>query len=263
MREKVFMNNILFEIWVKDRLIFSDRERRECFETAHEIVRIAQDVRKNGLLSIDSEIPLMSDKFLQRAMQLGVDSTDPELIEKIMQTWIVYGNYSGSELLKRIIIIEGVLAIVYGENPYQIMHKLAAYIGEDLYDEYMKAYKIFEEHNKAFNDTVAEFLSNLNDAPPESLNEFEKLIAGMDNMAMQTINRCTYEQDIRLVLKNAPKQVAKRFLDNMSKRVAQSLVQDSMYLKDIKASDVTGAQNKILETIAGLEKRGEIVIAKK
>jgi chemotaxis protein MotA len=51
-----------------------------------EIVDIAQDVRKNGLLYIDDKISTYKDEFMRKGLQLAVDSTDPEMLRDIMET---------------------------------------------------------------------------------------------------------------------------------------------------------------------------------
>jgi len=51
-----------------------------------EIVDIAQEVRKQGLLSIDEKIPTYKDEFMRKGLQLAVDSIDAEQIRDIMET---------------------------------------------------------------------------------------------------------------------------------------------------------------------------------
>jgi flagellar motor component MotA len=133
-------NSNLFDFWVRDRLHFTDDNRRACFETAHTIVAITQDVRRNGLLSLDGKLSSMDSFFLRTALQLAVDNTSLELIRAIMQNWIISGDYRGKELLERIIILEGVISILNGEPPTIIREKLGIYIGEDLYDEYKASF---------------------------------------------------------------------------------------------------------------------------
>jgi hypothetical protein len=251
------MNNILFEVWVKDRLAFSDRDRRECFDTAHEIVNIAGEVRKNGLLTVDDKISAMSDKFMARAMQLAVDSTDPETLEKIMQTWIIYGNYSGAELLKRIVALDGVISLVNGENPLHIKTKLAAYFGEDLFEEFWG-----EIESKEKDIDITEFWNGFSDVQAEE-SEFGKIIMSMDNAAMQSLITNVVMPDIMIALKSAgtSKQVAESFLNNMGKKAAQQIMNEYMHLRQVRARDVTAAQERILAKIKELEERGEIVTA--
>ena len=58
------MENLAFDIWLNSRMEFSEDDRRECFATAKEIVQIAIDVRKHGLLAIDDKIPQMDDLLM-------------------------------------------------------------------------------------------------------------------------------------------------------------------------------------------------------
>ena len=51
-----------------------------------EIVEIAMEVRKQGLLSIDEKIPEYKDEFMRKGLQLAVDSIDPETIREIMES---------------------------------------------------------------------------------------------------------------------------------------------------------------------------------
>ena len=51
-----------------------------------EIVEIAQEVRKQGLLSIDEKIATYNDEFMRKGLQLAVDSIDPETIREIMES---------------------------------------------------------------------------------------------------------------------------------------------------------------------------------
>ena len=131
------MDNIVFGVWVSGRLEFSDDDKRACFETAETIVEIAQDVRRHGLLSIDEKIPAMPDFFMARALQFAVDATEEEKLKEIMQNWIIFGNYRGAELLKRLISLKGVMMIVDGCNPNQIKETLLLFCGEDFLREHM------------------------------------------------------------------------------------------------------------------------------
>ena len=130
------MENTAFDIWLSNRMDFSDEDKRECLETAKTMVDIAQDVRKNGLLSIDEKIPKMDDAFLRKYIQMAVDSTDPETLQKFMQLHIVANNYKGKELLKNLLIKEGVICIVKGYNPPAIKKYLGIYFGDDFSQEY-------------------------------------------------------------------------------------------------------------------------------
>lgn len=130
------MDNMTFAVWVSDRLHFSDNDKRACFETAATIVDMAVDVRRNGLLSLDAKIPSIPEFLLREGIRLAVDSTDPETLRELMQRWVIAGDYRDAELLRRLVIIDGVLAIVNGENPNSIRIRLGTFFGEDLQQEF-------------------------------------------------------------------------------------------------------------------------------
>ncbi|MBC7544951.1 MAG: flagellar motor protein [Candidatus Sericytochromatia bacterium] len=53
-----------------------------------QIVKYAEKARREGLLSLEREIPNVSDPFLQQGLQLVADGTDPEVVRRILETEI-------------------------------------------------------------------------------------------------------------------------------------------------------------------------------
>ncbi|MBZ5659214.1 MAG: flagellar motor protein [Acidobacteriia bacterium] len=54
-------------------------------EIIHEIVTIAHKARKEGIVSLDSDLENMQDPFLKRSLMLAVDGTEPTELRKIME----------------------------------------------------------------------------------------------------------------------------------------------------------------------------------
>jgi len=54
------------------------------------MVRIAERARKEGLLALEEDINEIGDDFLERGMQLVIDGADPELVQEVMETDIIY-----------------------------------------------------------------------------------------------------------------------------------------------------------------------------
>jgi chemotaxis protein MotA len=52
------------------------------------IVKYAEKARREGLLSLEREIPNVNDAFLQQGLQLVADGTDPEIVRSILETEI-------------------------------------------------------------------------------------------------------------------------------------------------------------------------------
>ncbi len=49
------------------------------------LVKFAQRARKNGIVSLDAELPNIADPFLKRALTLAVDGIEPEELRKMME----------------------------------------------------------------------------------------------------------------------------------------------------------------------------------
>ena len=49
------------------------------------LVSFAQRARKNGIVSLDSELPNIKDPFLKRTLMLAVDGIEPEELRKMME----------------------------------------------------------------------------------------------------------------------------------------------------------------------------------
>ena len=126
---------INFDSWVSDRMNFDDDAKRICIETANEILYISIDIRKRGLLVQKDRLSEFkrSDMFLHKALSLAIDSYTEDDIRKILQSEIVEGDYRGEELLRRILIIEGIRAIICGNNPMRIADYLASFFGENYF----------------------------------------------------------------------------------------------------------------------------------
>ncbi len=55
-------------------------------ELINKLVQFAEIARRDGILALEGVTESIKDPFLVRGIQLAVDGTDPELIEKIMST---------------------------------------------------------------------------------------------------------------------------------------------------------------------------------
>jgi chemotaxis protein MotA len=53
--------------------------------TIHQLVEFAQKARREGIVSLDAELPEIEDSFLKRSLMLAVDGTEPQELRKIME----------------------------------------------------------------------------------------------------------------------------------------------------------------------------------
>jgi len=53
-------------------------------EIIPQLVRFAEKARREGLLSLEREVPNVEDEFLKQGLQLVADGTDPEIVKSIL-----------------------------------------------------------------------------------------------------------------------------------------------------------------------------------
>ena len=90
-------------------------------EDQESLVPLVKDLRdlgevafKRGLLALEGELMQIKDPFLKLGIQLIVDKTEPENVQDILDADINYNESNGRELLKKIIIREGLLRLSIG-----------------------------------------------------------------------------------------------------------------------------------------------------
>jgi chemotaxis protein MotA len=54
-------------------------------ETIHRLVQFAQKARREGIVSLDADLPQIEDAFLKKSLMLAVDGTEPQELRKIME----------------------------------------------------------------------------------------------------------------------------------------------------------------------------------
>jgi len=64
--------------------VFLDKEE-DPTQLVKELVGYAQRARKNGIVSLDSELANIEDPFLKKTLMLAVDGTDPQELRKMME----------------------------------------------------------------------------------------------------------------------------------------------------------------------------------
>ncbi len=65
-----------------------------------EILRFANKARREGLISLESDLPTASDDFLKKALSLAVDGTDTKLLRDTMEIEIAHFEHEGAQEAK-------------------------------------------------------------------------------------------------------------------------------------------------------------------
>lgn len=84
---------------------------------------MAEVARREGILALDPLEEGISDPFLQSAVRLMVDGTEPDLIADILETWLTSLEYQFKRRRQK--VIEGIMSIQSGDNPAVVEHKLS------------------------------------------------------------------------------------------------------------------------------------------
>lgn len=110
-------------------------ERREIVPVIDTIVQLAEQARRDGLLSLEEAIDDIDHYFLRRGLTLVVDGIEPEIIREALSRLLFSERRKEKEVLKRMIMLEGVMAIQAGMNPTVMRFSLSAFLGEGLAEE--------------------------------------------------------------------------------------------------------------------------------
>jgi len=115
------------------RLMECTREDKlACLPLIDKIVGLANTARSQGLLALEDIIPDLGDYLLKTGISMLVDGRDQDTTYEIMTTHIIASYKTGVDLLRQMIICDGVLAIQAGVSPRLISEKLVSYLGEDI-----------------------------------------------------------------------------------------------------------------------------------
>lgn len=93
------------------------------------IAELARTARENGLLALDDVCAELQPGLLRLGVRLVVDGTEPEMVEEALRIALHAGGYEGVELVRRLVIVDGVLGIQAGANPTLVSTILSAYLG--------------------------------------------------------------------------------------------------------------------------------------
>ncbi|MBU0665043.1 MAG: hypothetical protein KJ990_10925 [Proteobacteria bacterium] len=103
-------------------------------ESLVSIVRSLKDLgdkaKKRGILSLEEEQSSIEDRFFRIGLQLIIDQSEAEIVRDILDSDIYYNESNGRELLKKIIIREGLLRIQAGDTSRNILLCTRIFLGK-------------------------------------------------------------------------------------------------------------------------------------
>ena len=122
----------MLDFKLRELMECSKEERRSCLPLVDKIIELANLARMEGLLALEEHIPSFNEHLLKVGVTIMVDGVSREANQEIMDNIIISSGKTGADLIRQMIIRDGVLAIQAGESPRLIEIKIKAYFGEDL-----------------------------------------------------------------------------------------------------------------------------------
>lgn len=64
--------------------VFKEKKKEDPVEIIKQMIEMAYETRKNGLLSLESKLQDMSNEFMKQGLEMVVDGTEPEYIRQVL-----------------------------------------------------------------------------------------------------------------------------------------------------------------------------------
>lgn len=95
-----------------------------------QLKQLSEMVTKQGILALENELANIQDPFLNLGVQLIIDKVEADNIKDVLDSDIYYNQSNGRELLKKIIIREGLIRIQAGETPRNVLICTKIFLGK-------------------------------------------------------------------------------------------------------------------------------------
>lgn len=252
-REKVNM----IDWHLGERLSCSFEEKKEAIELLGQVLELSKSAHSKGLLELENYLDLSYSKYLRQGLKLLLFGIEPPMLRKILEDYILVGDYKGKKLLEHIVIMEGLLLIQSGEYPWVIREKLSAFFGEELIDEIELRFGASID----LNERIADFMASIKNKPYYST-ETKSLEKEIEKITTRSLQRLLREVDICVLaigMKGASGKVQTKIVNHLSNMSKIALLETLDLLNDLSISQIIDAQSKILEVTKRLRLEGEIL----
>ncbi len=250
---------IMYEANIYEKLMCSNSDKQEALSTFDKILELSQKARCSGLLSLEPEIDTVQPEIFKKSLQLLIDGIESGYIKEILMNYTLCEGYKGKELLIRLLIIEGVLAIQQGVQTAILREKLSSFFGEDYIGEIQKHCGM---DSKAQSEKIDAFL-NKNQNKSVIYKEtslLEEPLGRMDSRSLQRLLREINVLTLAIALTGASHTIQSKVIKNISKKFAIVLIDEINAMKAPIISEISDCQKQILETMHHLQKQGDITI---
>jgi len=126
---------MIFDMALWEKTSCSDNEKQKLVPVINTLIALAEKSHHDGLLSLEDVLDEIGNEFIEKGLQLVLDGTDPEIVSDILMILIQSGNFSGMDLLERMVSADGIMCIQSGYRIDLMKTRLYAYLGENFETE--------------------------------------------------------------------------------------------------------------------------------
>jgi len=109
---------------------FTPAQRDACLPVVDLMLECSEVARTEGVLALEKWQGKQESKFLRFIVMLVVDGVDPDLVLSMGRTLIESSGHEGAALLERMMLLEGLSSVQWGEHPHILEQKLLCMLGE-------------------------------------------------------------------------------------------------------------------------------------
>lgn len=251
------MTNLVDLIYFRENGACLDPEKEACFETVRQVFRLWSEIRKQGILITDVLADKEPDPFFRACLRdfadvRGQTEEHAEMLRQLYARYIVEGRYRGAELLRALVIAEGLSMLAVCCQEYyltwgdRLSWVLRGWFGVEFRDRLAEVLdeevRLEERKRRSKTSAVPEFdqFATLESAPERRtlLRDYIR-----DGVSSRTLG---------LALKGAAVAVEDFFLEDLDpeRRAECRLVRDC----PARQMDVEAAQREMLERAGTWEK---------
>ena len=249
------------------------RKKHDVFQKRVAMIMECNDgVKKEGLLDLEERTASIDDKgedyLVKKLAKQVVNGTDPELIER----WAMY-DYASKvrapyEGILYIITVCGMRAIQRGDRQYHLAMLMNAITPEDVAIE-PEQYNEGIIHNEIKDSDIEEFcIGELRVTEDEigyvEISAVDALLRSIDDRDVQRLLREITNGDLAKLMIGLSGEARKRIFDNMSRRLAQMILEDIEYMGAYDNMDerlrkaIKESAGNVLGTAFKLREQGDI-----
>ncbi len=204
-------------------------------------------------MSLGKEAEESSPFLLRKGLQLALDGVKSRTARTILELYIFTGDYTGKELLKRCIILEGVMGILDGTHPKLLKELLLSFLGEE-------GHTIFREEFAAKEkERLLSYLERI-EKEPAATNSSAKLgksIARFDKKKMKRFLQIINMDDLAKTVKDMDGKVQIKVFNHLKERSAHLLLEAIEQMDSLEHHEIEESQNKVVAIMSELNDQGQ------